>query len=262
MDVRFVKTIPTPDSSVFYSLRAEEFLPVYTAHYRLAYDARIIGRCVLSADFEPLRDNGAVAVGEDPRCFRFAGRSYVQDNTWGASALLDEWAGYAREALPSNGKNYTMVPLEEGGRLLCIEWLSPLTVWERAAEPGGWRLLCRQAEGGDPGLRGGTPGYPLGDGRYYGFGHETRGSGWDVRHVPFSWTLDLGGEVPIVRVAPLAGFRSTVADPTCVVERAGTRFLITAESDRPWFVPQSYRTNVYGIGGPKRQKPQRLPTTP
>ena len=262
MHVRFVKTIPTPGSSVFYSLRSEEHLPIYTAHYRLAYDARLIGRCFLIANFDMLLDTGAVAVGEDPRCFRFGQRSYIVDNTWGASALLDEWAGYARELLPSDGKNYTLVPLKDEGRLLCIEWLSPLTVWERGLEPGSWRLLCGGAGSGDAGLRGGTPGYPLGDGRYYGFGQETLGAGWEVRHVPFSWTLALTGDAPALQTTSLPGFGLAITDPTCVVERGGSRYLITAESDRPWFVPQHYRTNVYEITGLDRQHTQRSPMMP
>ena len=209
-----------------------------------------------------LRDDGAVAVGEDPRCFRFAGRSYVTDNTWGASALLDEWNGYAREELPSDGKNYTLVPLEEEGRLLCIEWLSPLTVWERGAAPGGWRLLWAADGPGDAGLRGGTPGYPCGGGRFYGFGHRTIGAGWDVRHVPFAWTLDVSGEAPALETRPLGGSRAAIVDPTCVVERDGRRYLITAESDRPWFVPQRYRTNVYELAGGACQHSQRSPMIP
>lgn len=89
-------------------------------------------------------------------------------------------------------------------------------------------------------------GYPCTEeGVYFGFGHKTTQDGSVTRHVPFLWILDTDGWTVTTKDLDAPCFAHALVDPTSVVMHAGKTFLITAESEMPWFQPQEYHTCIY-----------------
>jgi hypothetical protein len=251
ISAKLVAQIPTPPCSVFYSLKQFESGP-FEAFYRRAYNSRILGRCIVDPDaWKILADDGAVCYGEDPRVLSHGHDDYVMDNTWDSSGLIIPDNAYERFPLPSRGKNLTLISAQE--TLLCVEWLRPLNVLSASVIDGNdtvWtRIACRDRSERDIWCRGGTPGYltPK-EGVFVGFGHQTLEDGRTVAHKPFAWRLDTGTwDLQTQEVDPRA-FSWKITDPTSVVERGGRYFLITAESQLPWFGPlQDLATRVYEL---------------
>jgi hypothetical protein len=79
-----------------------------------------------------------------------------------------------------------------------------------------------------------------------GFGHQTIDRNGVLTHLPFFWKLDRSNwrwhlETALVELPD----QWPICDPTCILERHGRWFLITAQSPLPWFVEQPLRTVVY-----------------
>jgi hypothetical protein len=240
-------TLATEPLSVFYSMRTIEGINMLEAYYRVRYDWRALGRCYVSPDTWKIirRSDGPVALGEDPRTLSHMGKNYVVDNTWGCSALLCPDQNFRRIMLPSSGRNYTLI--SHGSKVLCVEWMKPLRVHEcEDLHLGVWNLVISQNKDPDVSYRGGTVGYPcIEEGVYFGFGHKTTQNGSVTRHVPFLWILDTNGWTVTTKDLDAPCFAHSLVDPTSVVMHAGKMFLVTAESEMPWFQPQEYHTCIY-----------------
>ena len=98
--------------------------------------------------------------------------------------------------------------------------------------------------------RGGTPGYKLNDNEYYGFGHRTYHKNGVLKHDIFKWIVHFeNNKLPrfsIIDIEQPENSRN-ICDPTSVIIVNNKTYLITAETDKPWFCEQKYTTNVYEI---------------
>jgi hypothetical protein len=254
--LRFVSTIPTAKKSIFYSLKPEpnEATGLYEAYYRTRFDSMSIGKCHIAPRFwRIVFDEGHVASGDDPRFVSHGENSFVQDNTWGNSRLLDVDDHYKAYRLPSDGKNLTIVPA--GNPLYCLEWMKPLRVM-MLPDPitkgydGAWVRKISRSDGVDLSFRGGTPGYETTEkGIFLGMGHKTSEIRGRVVHRSFFWRLDTRRWKLTTHDLDVDGlFTNAIVDPTSVLQYDGRFYVITAESQNPWFTEmQDYVTNIYEI---------------
>jgi hypothetical protein len=99
--------------------------------------------------------------------------------------------------------------------------------------------------------RGGTMGYKLNDNEYYGFGHRTYYTKNNIlKHDIFEWIVHFEkNKLPRISHYDIEQPENSknICDPTCVIEINSKKYLITAETDNPWFYDQDYLTNVYEI---------------
>jgi hypothetical protein len=248
LTVQYEMSLAAAPQSIFYSMRKMEGMNVLESYYRLRYDWRALGRCYVSPDtWRVIKwSDGPVTVGEDPRMFHHGGKTYVLDNSWAASALMCPDEGFRRIGLPSNGKNYTLI--SHGSSVLCVEWFRPLRVHECTdLEKGEWKLKIMRDSDSDISFRGGTVGYLCKEaGIYFGFGHKTD-IGESVRHVPYLWILDANKWTITTKIIDAPCFANAIVDPTSLVMHDGKLFMVTAESQLPWFQPQDYHTRIYSV---------------
>ena len=96
----------------------------------------------------------------------------------------------------------------------------------------------------------GTPGYPLSKNKYFGFGHRTYFVNSKCIHDIFLWIVSFEKKPQIsIYDCKQPPNSKNICDPTSVVNIDEELYLITAESDHPWFRDQDYLTNVYKIRG-------------
>ena len=238
---RYVRDIQLPGNGIFLSV-----LPHGLAYYRTGHMESSLRRGRLNQEWELITDPEWEKAGwEDPRVFVWKGRSYFTNNFLNQCSICDVETGHEMP-IRLEGKNFTFLP---GNELSFISWFQPLEI--RTVAPGPprrttrrpWSIfrLPRQAS-----WRGGTPGVMIEENLYAGFGHRTLHESGELRHYPFLWRLDLRG--PRVRLetrlVELPGMWP-LCDPTCVLERGGKTYLITAQSPLSWFSEQPLRNAVY-----------------
>lgn len=249
--LKHVARIPTSENSVFYALKhASTISNVREAFYRSQYDKRLLGRCFISLDqWSIIRDDGPIAIGEDPRVFEHDGVEMILDNTWGDSRLLLPNDRFKILQLPTNGKNLTLI--SHGSTTYCIEWFKPLRVHScDDLEGGSWETKLARTQGQNLEYRGGTPGYATRDKSvYFGMGHRTIESAGLTTHCPFFWLLNVKNwNLTVADYGDEGIFSNNIVDPTCIVQHNDRYYLLTAESQRPWFgATQDFATNVYEI---------------
>jgi hypothetical protein len=98
--------------------------------------------------------------------------------------------------------------------------------------------------------RGGTPGYKLNDNEYYGFGRRTYIQDSILKHDIFKWIVSFDNDkLPRISYYDIEQPYNSknICDPTSIIEINNKKYLITAETDKPWFSEQDYITNVYEI---------------
>ena len=98
--------------------------------------------------------------------------------------------------------------------------------------------------------RGGTPGYKLNENTYYGYGHRTYNKNNNLIHDIFKWIVYFeNNKLPRISHFDIKQPNNSknICDPTSVIEHNNKKYLITAETDKPWFCDQDYITNVYEI---------------
>jgi len=98
--------------------------------------------------------------------------------------------------------------------------------------------------------RGGTPVYKLNENEYYGFGHRTYKQDNILKHDIFMWIVYFdNNKLPRISHFDIEQPYNSknICDPTSVIEINNKKYLITAETDNPWFYEQDYITNVYEI---------------
>jgi hypothetical protein len=238
---RFEREIKLPDNGIFLSV-----LPDERAYYRKDHQLIGLSRGRLTEDWELVTDSGWEKPGwEDPRVFHWNGRDYLANNLLDGVAICDLQTGQ-ETPVGLKGKNFSFLP---GDDLTFIRWFSPLEIHQLDA--GTTRPLIKRRWPDfrmslPDSWRGGTPGTRIEDGLYAGFGHRTLDLASGLRHDPFVWRLDLRGRRCRLdaRVVELPD-RWALCDPTCVLERGGRTYLITAQSPLAWFSEQPLRTAVY-----------------
>ncbi len=246
MRLVFFKRIKTDPSSIFYSLILNKgnILGFGRKHY-MGYSIKVVN---LNNNFDIIKDNNQLLDGEDPRCFEYNNKIYVLNNFCNNMFLIDyENQKYIK--INIGGKNISFI--NHNNTLYFIHYIKPFKLYVLDPETGN--VTEKQVDDDENTYnyeyRGGTPGYRIDDTTYYGFGHRTYIRNNTLIHDIFKWVLYFDKELPRIshyNIVQPDNSRN-ICDPTSVIELNNKKYLITAESDRPWFEEQDYITNVYEI---------------
>jgi len=241
MPFRFVTDVQLPGNGIFLSALSDG-----RAYYRKDHITTALKRGHLNENWELIPDSDWEKPGwEDPRVCTWRGRSYFTNNFINQCGMCDMDTGEEIK-IYLNGKNFTYLP---GDELSVISWFNPLEVHRLTSGTPKLLIKRRFPDSHLPdsaSWRGGTAGLMLEPGLFVGFGHRTVQEGDTLRHLPFVWRLRTKGRryrleahlVDLPEMWPLC-------DPTCIIERGGNWYLITAQSPLAWFVDQPLRTAVY-----------------
>lgn len=248
MKFLFVKRILTPNNSIFFSLirHNDEIIAFGRRHYM---NGRFIQKVTLDEQFKIIQDDNIQFVGEDPRCFEHNNKIYVLDNYFNDLHLID-YESSTRVKINILGKNLSFV--SHDNVLYFIHYIKPFELYQ--IDPATGHVTRIEVDDDKQSYnyeyRGGTPGYKLDDSTYYGFGHRTYSKDSIMKHDIFKWVLHFEPD----KLPRISHFNvqqpehsRNICDPTSVINVGGKSYLITAESDRPWFCEQDYITNVYEI---------------
>ena len=267
---RFVKRIPTEYRSIFYSLLKlpkHEERPAnhkYIGFGRKNCPARILKKVVLDENLDIVEDKNETFRGEDPRCFYFNDKIVVLDNYYCDMYLIqhDATPGTPIESankftrIRISGKNLSFIP--HNGKLYFMHYIKPFELYTCNVETGACERVVvgnhQETRNGE--YRGGTPGYLVKgtNNQYFGFGHRTYTASGIMTHDVFKWVVtfpsDDAAAAPTIEYFEVEQPPNSknICDPTSVIEMDdGKLYLITAETEIPWFHDQDYITNVYEI---------------
>lgn len=248
MKFEFVKRLDTTKGSIFYSLI--KFKDSVLAVGRQNYAEHQLKFMCLDDDLNVLSDSEKLILdGEDPRCFYHQGDLYIQDNYWNDVHLIN-FKKNKTIKVDIWGKNFSFI--SHKNTLYFIHMMCPFRLYEFCEETGEiFPIPVRtQSNYANYEYRGGTPGYHLYDNIYYGFGHRTYYDKNNVlKHDIFYWDIDFSGKKPSLVICSVRQPPGSlnICDPTSVITINGRQYLVTAESQLPWFTDQDYITNVYEI---------------
>ena len=250
MYFEFIKQIETPKNSIFYSMipyqdNSNRILAVG----RRRYDERILKFMILDQYLNVIKDNQTFLVrGEDPRCFYHNNFVYIQDNYWNDLHLINLTTRDDIK-IDIDGKNLSFI--SHNDRLYFIHFMCPFSLYELCLETGEiFPVEVYQEDYVNYEYRGGTPAYKLCDDVYYGFGHRTFTNFEGVLlHDVFYWEVHFTHDKPFIQIWNIEQPPGSLnlCDPTCVITLNNRNYLVTAESEYPWFQDQEYITNVYEI---------------
>lgn len=249
-----IKQIQVKKNSIFYSIihYKDELL----GFGRDCYNTNTIRIVKFDNNFEIIDNNLGMISGEDPRCFIHCDKLYILNNCF-SSMTLFQYDTKQLIRLPIPGKNISFI--SHDNNLYFIHYIKPFILYKIDLESGdisNVEVITNDIIQGniitDEQLiyRGGTPGYKINNEEYYGYGHKTYTKQNDTLiHDIFRWDLSFSGEKPTIKITdqiqPINS--KCICDPTSVIEINNKTYLLTAESDLPWFCDQDYITNVYQI---------------
>ena len=248
MKLSFIKRIDTIKNSIFYSLIKfnNEIIAFGRRHYA---SERVIKKIALNKNFDVIEDNNITFKGEDPRCFEYNNKLYILDNYCNDMFLIDyETNKYTR--INISGKNISFV--NHKNNLYFIQYIKPFCLYTFDIDTGNITKIAVDDDNKTYNYeyRGGTPGYKINDNEYYGFGHRTYMCNNILKHDIFKWIIYFEDN-KLTRISHIdieqPSNSKNICDPTSVIELNGKKYLVTAETDKPWFVEQDYITNVYEI---------------
>ncbi len=248
MKLLFIKRINTTKNSIFYSLikTNNQIIGFGRRHYG---NERIIKKIKLNENFDIIEDNNITFKGEDPRCFEYNDNIYVLDNYYNDMYLINHNTMKFIK-IKISGKNISFI--NHNNKLYFIHYIKPFALYTFDVENGN----ILQIEVNDDKknynyeYRGGTPGYKLNENEYYGFGHRTYIKDNILKHDVFKWIVYFeNNKLPKIVHFDIDQPQNSkhICDPTCVIDINNKKYLITAETDNPWFCEQDYITNVYEI---------------
>uniref|UniRef100_A0A6C0ER97 Uncharacterized protein n=1 Tax=viral metagenome TaxID=1070528 RepID=A0A6C0ER97_9ZZZZ len=248
MKLSFIKRINTTKNSIFYSLikKNDEIIGFGRSHYS---KDRFIKKITLDNNFDIIEDNNIILKGEDPRCFEYNNKIYVLDNYLNDMYLIDyDIIKYIK--INISGKNISFI--NHNNTLYFIHYIKPFELYTFDIENGNITKIEVNDDKSNYNCeyRGGTPGYKLNDNEYYGYGHRTYIKDNILKHDIFKWIVYFdSNKLPRILHFDIEqpDNSKNICDPTSVIEINNKKYLITAETDDPWFCEQDYITNVYEI---------------
>ena len=251
MYFNFVKRLETKQNSIFYSLLRSKKNPCHIlATGRRRYDERIVQSMILDNNFNIIKEDDVFLLKcEDPRSFYHNDCLYIQDNYLDDMHLIN-LSNSTSHKININGKNITFI--SHNGRLYFIHIMCPFTLYEYIVETGEIFLIDVQKQDFvNYEYRGGTPGYKINDNIYYGFGHRTYTNQYTntLMHDIFYWEVNFSLKKPYIEMWNVMHPPNclNICDPTSVININNKTYLITAETDFPWFQEQDYVTNIYEV---------------
>ena len=215
---------------------------------RVQYNIRSIRKITLDNEFNIIEDNNIIFKGEDPRCFEYNNKLYIQDNFWNDMYLIDyDNVNYIK--INISGKNISFI--NHNNILYFIHYIKPFELYTFDINTGNINKVKvdddRQTYNYE--YRGGTPGYKLNDNEYYGFGHRTYFKNNRMTHDIFYWVVYFeNNKLPRISYYDIEQPENSlnICDPTSVIIIDNKKYLITAESRDEWITAdQDYVTNVY-----------------
>ena len=247
MKFLFVKRINVTRNSIFYSLI--KYKNEIIAFGRDQYNNRTIKKITLDDEFNIIEDNNIKFKGEDPRCFEYNNKLYIQDNYFNDMHLIDyENGNYIK--INISGKNISFI--NHNNILYFIHYIKPFELYTFDIETGNINKVevddDKQTYNYE--YRGGTPAYKLNENEYYGFGHRTYFKNNILTHDIFKWIVYFeNNKLPRISHYDIEQPENSlnICDPTSVIIIDNKKYLITAESCKIWFIEQDYVTNVYEI---------------
>lgn len=249
MQFKFIKRINTTPDSIFYSLIPYKKNTIMGIGRRCYNNERLLKVIHLDNNFNIIKDNESfLLIGEDPRCFIHNDDIYIQDNYWNDVHLMN-LTKFNRTKINIEGKNLSFI--SHNNKLYFIHYMCPFVLYEFNEDTGELvQLDVYQDYEDNFEYRGGTPGYKLNEYVYYGFGHRTYTTSEDiVKHDIFYWKVFFTSDKPYIEIYNIQQPPNSlnICDPTSVININNKIYLITAESQYPWFESQDYITNVYEI---------------
>ena len=203
----------------------------------------------VGGEWIPIEECADKLIGEDPRVFIFNNELYIQDNTLNDMKLINyENNTYIDIAI--DGKNISF--FEYNNELYFIHYIKPLHIYKFNINDNKISKIDVDDDKNDYNYeyRGGTPGYKLDNNTYFGYGHRTYEDDNILKHDIYKWVLYFEDDKPPrishfdIEQPPES---KNICDPTSILSINNTKYLITAETDTPWFRDQEYITNVYEI---------------
>jgi hypothetical protein len=248
MKFSYIKKIDVTKNSIFYSLI--NYNNVIVAFGRRHFGAeRVIKKITLDENFDIIEDNNITFRGEDPRCFEYNNKIYILDNYIHDMFLIDyENTKYIK--INISGKNISFI--NHNNQLYFIHYIKPFILYTFDVETGNITKIDVDDDKHNYNYeyRGGTPGYKLNENEYYGFGHRTYIQDNILKHDIFKWIVFFDNDkLPRISHYDIEQPYNSknICDPTSIIEVNNKKYLITAETDNPWFYEQDYITNVYEI---------------
>lgn len=253
VDLVFEKRIKTKKNSIFYSLIPTEdgFLGIYRDHFF----SNQLNAVLLDKRLKIVQDFELSTIGEDPRTFKHGPSYYVTDNTYCENKIYTlinkktpilklQYGPKNKDSNFPKGKNPTYISSENA--LYLISWFYPLELYRFNKTLSKVEKIYQGNDRHDNRFRGGTPGYATQTkGEFVGFGHYTVEEDGILKHQPFLWKFNL--RTKTVETKVLHDLGSTIFDPVCIIQMDGDFYLISAESEHPWFVEQDYMTRIWKI---------------
>ena len=245
--LQFVKTLDTTPESIFYSLI--KYKNDILGFARRSYKEHVIKQVKFNNDFDIIEDNNLTLIGEDPRVFIFNNDLYIQDNKNNKMFLID-YNNKKYIKLNISGKNITF--FEHNNTLYYIHYIKPFSLYSFNIKTG----ISTKIDVNDDlnsynyEYRGGTPGYKLNNNEYYGIGHRTYIKNNIMTHDIFKWVVSFEEnklpKISIINIEQPLNSKN-ICDPTSIIEINNQKYLITAETEKPWFHKQKYLNNIYLI---------------
>ena len=248
MKLVYIKRIKTTKNSIFYSFInfKNEIIGFGRKHYGTE---RIIKKVILNNNFDIIEDNNILFRGEDPRCFEYKNKLYILDNYLSDMHLIDyENKNYIK--INISGKNISFI--NHNDNLYFIHYIKPFSLYKFDIDTNSIIPIEVNDDKNTYNYeyRGGTSGYKLNENEYYGFGHRTYYKNKIMIHDIFKWTVYFENDklptITIINIDKPINSKN-ICDPTSIIEIKNKKYLITAETDRPWSRDQDYITNVYEI---------------
>lgn len=263
IEYQFVKQLNTTNNSIFYSIINYEDQVI--GFGRKHFSQSGIKTIIMDMSFNIIEDNDkTILSGEDPRCFVHKNILYIQDNTFSNMKLIKYNNDTVSRIGPirRQGKNITFISHNEN--LYYIHWMKPFIMYKLDTDTmtdiqiTPLRNSIHTSNEANNEYRGGTPGYKLSENEYFGFGHRTYNSRIEkeptVIHDIFYWKLtfhDNDNDIPSFQTLdiPQPPNSLNICDPTSVIMLNNKMYLITAESNLPWFSENGNKfvNNVYEI---------------
>lgn len=246
VNFNFIDRLNTIKNSIFYSICYHENEIV--GFYREHYNSKIIKMIKLNKNFNIIQDNVDTFFGEDPRIFILHHTLYIINNDFNNIHLINV---YAKKIIKINleGKNFTFMLYNNN--VYVMHYIKPFILYKLDVESGELiNIDVENSENKDCQYRGGTSGYKYDDNCIYGFGHKTYTKNEVLIHDIFLWIIDFSNEKPKISIFDIdqPSNSKNIIDPTSIININNKFYLITAETDYPWyplFDGQDYITNIY-----------------
>lgn len=239
------KTIDKTDASIFYSIiKYNNIIYCFRRKY-LDMTKRVIDVLIMDNNLNIKSYSSYKYRGEDPRSFIHNKVLYLVDNYYNDNHLINVNNNKYLK-LKIDGKNLTFI--SHNDKIFVIYRMKPFILYEMSLLNGDFTKIIEDRTECNDEYRGGTPGYYKTENIYYGFGHRTHYIKNKLIHDIFMWELDLNSG-PKLKITDIEKptIAKNICDPVSIIEIDNIKYLITAESDLPWFEKQEYITNCYKI---------------